>query len=273
MQRLLQFLYTYRVFVVFVLLQGICSWIIVKNNNYHGSKFFNTSNQMAASMVASADYVSTYFGLRHDNIRLAEENARLREQLKNLVDSIQLVDLLADSSTLGIKAKVIDNSLFFRNNYLVVNRGEDDGVTKGMGVIGPDGIVGQVQRTSAGYATVVSVLHGESLISAKHGPSNTLGTVVWTGDDHRIANLQYVPRHVRVDLGDSVWTSGYNSVFPEQSLIGTVKSANIDPDATFYDIEVDLATDFGSLDFVYLMRLEEKEAIDSLRNEIKLEHE
>lgn len=259
--------------MVFVLLQGISSSIIVRNNNYHGSKFFNTSNSLAASMVASADYVASYFGLKRANILLAEENAKLREQLQHILDSTQFQALLLDSSSIGIKAKIIDNSLFFRNNYLVLNRGEDDGIVKGMGVMGPDGIVGQVQRVSSHYATVVSVLHGESLISAVHGPSNTLGTVVWTGVNHLTANLLYVPRHVRVDLGDSVWTSGYNSVFPERSLIGTINKASIARDATFYDLEIDLATDFGSLEFVYLTKSKEKEIIDSLRNEIKRWHE
>ncbi|WP_422360680.1 rod shape-determining protein MreC [Reichenbachiella sp.] len=271
MERLLQFLYKYRTFILLLVLEGICFWIIVKSNNYQGAKYFTSSNRLVASMASTSDQIGDYFNLADQNKRLAEENARLRQRLLDITDSVFMAELLLDSSHLGVKAKVIDNSLFFRNNYLTINKGSVHGVEPGMGVVGPDGIVGQVLNTTENYATITSVLHGKSMVSANHMPTGTLCSVVWKGEDPLYANLEYLPRHISIAPGDLISTSGYNSIFPEDELIGVVTEVHLEDDATFYDVKIKLATNFYSLTHVYLLYLTGQEEIDSLN--VNLENE
>ncbi|MFY0626466.1 MAG: rod shape-determining protein MreC [Reichenbachiella sp.] len=266
MQRLLQFLFQYRIFILFVIIEGICFWIIVSNNNYQGAKFLNASNSISASVVHTADNVENYFDLKNQNSLLAEENIRLRQYLLQYTDSTVLSGIEQDSLPKGIKAKVIDNSLFFRNNYLIVNRGSDDGVQKGMGVIGPDGVVGQVQNISSKYATVTSLLHSRTLISSKHQKSGTLCSVTWPGENSQQSKAEYLPRHIKVSVGDSILTSGYNTVYPEGTMVGIVDNVSIGPDETFYTVTIDLSTNFSNLSYVYLLQLKDKVEIDSLRD-------
>lgn len=266
MQQLLQFLYRYRVFILFLLLEGICSVLLVQNNAYHGSRYFTAANAFTGSMVNASTSVKDYFSLTEKNRILAEENIRLREEIISLRDSAYMANLELDTTIQSIKAKVIDNSLRYRNNYLIVNKGSEDGLESGMGVIGPDGIIGQVQSVSKRYSTILSLLHSKTIISAKHGPTGTLSSVVWNGKDPAFANLNYLPRHIRVTAGDSIWTSGFNSIFPENTLIGTVEQVDITSDATFYNIAIDLATEFEALSYVYILDLKDKPLIDSLRN-------
>lgn len=265
MQRLLQFLFKYRVFILFVLLEGICFWIIVSNNNYQGAKYLNASNSMSASLVSTSQDVSDYFDLKSQNDLLAEENARLRQQILEFADSATLVAMEADTVTEGIKAKVIDNSVFFRNNYLIINQGQSDGVEEGMGVLGPDGIVGQIQNVSNHYSTIISLLHSKTIVSSRHNESGSLCSVVWDGTDPLQANVEFLPRHIKIAVGDTVTTSGYNSVYPEGSMIGVVEDVSIGPGETFYDIKIMLTTSFSSLSYVYLLKHHGKEEIDSLR--------
>lgn len=271
MERLFQFLYKYRTFILLVVLEAICFWIIVNANNYHGAKYFTTSNRLVASITATSDQVGDYFNLTDQNERLAEENARLRQRLLNLSDSIYMARFLLDSSHLGIKAKVIDNSLFFRNNYLTINKGSAHGIESGMGVVGPDGIVGQVLNVSKNYATIISVLHGKSMISAHHMPTGTLCSVVWKGEDPLYADLEFLPRHISIAPGDLISTSGYNSIYPEDEIIGVVTEVNLEDDATFYEVKIKLSTNFYTLTHVYLLNLTGQEEIDSLN--VKLEYE
>ncbi|MEO9965856.1 MAG: rod shape-determining protein MreC [Reichenbachiella sp.] len=268
MQRLLQILYKYRTFILLILLEGICFWIIVNSNNYHGAKYFTSSNRLVATIASASNQVSDYFRLAEQNKYLALENAKLRQRILSLSDSASTASLLLDSARLGIKAKVIDNSLFFRNNYLTLNRGHADGVHSGMGVVGPDGIVGQVLHTSTNYSTVISLLHSKTMISAHHNPTRTLCSVVWKGEDPLYAELLFLPRHIPITPGDSISTSGFNSIYPENQLIGIVSEVHLEDEATFYQAKIKLATGFYNLTHVYLLDLSGKEEIDSLNQEI-----
>src|SRR5690606_27228826 len=81
MQRLFLFLYQYRAFFLFVFLEVLSIWLIVNNNQYHGASFFNSSNYVAANVLESKKDINSYFGLKEVNETLAEENARLREEI------------------------------------------------------------------------------------------------------------------------------------------------------------------------------------------------
>jgi len=51
MQRLLNFFYEYRAFFTFLLLEIFCAWLLVENNQYQSTKFFNSSNRLAANLM------------------------------------------------------------------------------------------------------------------------------------------------------------------------------------------------------------------------------
>jgi len=102
------------------------------------------------------------------------------------------------------------------------------------------------------------------LVSSKIESSNTLCTTKWDGEDPLRANLLYVPRHIEINIGDTVSTSGYNAVFPEKILIGLINQVKLREDATFYDIRIDLSTEFHRLSYVYVLRNNFKAEKDSL---------
>ncbi len=65
-------------------------------------------------------------------------------------------------------------------------------------------------------------------------------------------------------IGDSVVTSGFNAVFPEGTLIGTIEEFELPDEALFYNIKVKLAQDFKKLSYVTIIRSALKIEIDSL---------
>ena len=78
MRRLLAFLFKYRTFIVFVLLEGICVAFIANNTSYQQAALLNSANTVVASVMEASNDVSSYFGLRKANESLVKENARLR---------------------------------------------------------------------------------------------------------------------------------------------------------------------------------------------------
>ena len=267
-----QFLFRFRVFILFIILEGIGFWLMVNNNPYQGSVYFNSSNTVIATTLEYSNAINDFFELAEVNQKLLEENTRLKEQIFNRVDTISplapiepLDSVETPKQLIELRpAKVINNSLFFQNNYLTINKGSNDGVLRGMGVIGADGVVGQIHTVSENYASVYSLLHASMLISSVHLKSNSLCTTKWAGSDPNYSNIDYLPRHVKISIGDTITTSGYNSIFPERTMVGIVEQVSIENNATFYDITIKNATDFYALSDVYLVKNLIKSEKDSL---------
>lgn len=274
MQRLLSLIFKYRVFLVFVILQVVCGWLIIQNNSYQGAAFFNSSNAVAASLLETRRGVNDYFELKQINQNLAGENALLREMIanKNQQYNYLLLQRTPDDEVLDTAytfevAKVINNSFRGFKNHLTINKGSRQGIEPGMGVISGNGIVGRVKTVTNNYATVISLLHSEMIVSSVLAQSGTFCSTQWDGKDARYANLNYVPRHIQVAKGEKVVTSGYNAIFPADILIGTVAEVKLDDNATFYDIKIELSNDFARLDFVYVVKnynQQELATLDSL---------
>ena len=66
-----------------------------------------------------------------------------------------------------ISAEVINNSVHKPNNYITIDKGRNDGVKKGMGVISSSGVVGIVKETSRHFSTILSILHSKSKVSVE----------------------------------------------------------------------------------------------------------
>jgi rod shape-determining protein MreC len=136
-----------------------------------------------------------------------------------------------------------------------------------MGVIGPNGIVGRIKSASEHYAVAISLLHTNMLVSAVVSSTEAVGSIKWNGRSPLQANLDYIARHQKVSVGDSIFTSSYNSVFPPGIPIGVVSEVALPENATYYDIKIDLATDFSSLSFVYVIRnrlVQERDSLESI---------
>lgn len=274
MQQLLLLLYQYRATLIFILFEVFCAWLIVQNNYYQRARFFNSSNAVAANILGVSSNISDYFNLKTVNEQLADENAKLREQLQQ---SFQLAELIPDSVVIEdsdttvqyefIMAKVISNSIRRINNYITVSKGSVDGIERGMGVIGPDGVVGTVKAVSRKFSVINSLLHTNIQVSAKIKRTQDLGTIRWDGTDFTTASLNYVPRHVQLEPGDTVVTSGYNSLFPPGIIIGTIDEIEEREEVQFYDITIKLAVDFNELSYVYIIQNHLRDKIDSLQTE------
>jgi rod shape-determining protein MreC len=271
MGRLFQFFYTYRSFFTFLGFEVICIWLVIQNNQYQSSKYFNTSNEVAANIISTSSNVKEYFGLSDLNNGLAAENARLREivvqQQKILLENrLSKIDSTKLKSFTYTSAKVVNNSVSLSKNYITINKGSDDGVAPCMAVISEKGIVGKVKTVSRHFSVVISVLNVNEQVSSLIKSANYLSTTQWDGIDPQFVDLKYVPRHVKLRLNDTIVTSGYNAVFPEGILVGVVTEFDLKKEALFYDVRVKLTQDFAQLSYVDVIKSVLKVEKDSIEN-------
>jgi len=275
MQGLILFIYRFRAFLIFILLEIFSGWLIVKNNSYQSTAFFHTSNRYVANILLVSNQLNDYLNLRKENNLLAQENAQLRKLYLLAQQKAEAPkDYKIDSSFharkyIFIPAKVINNSTRNVKNYLTIDKGLEDGIEPGMGVITNNGIVGRIKTCSDHFSTVISLLHIDILVSAQIKKNKVVGSVKWDGSNARQVSLREVPKDINVVIGDTIVTSQYNSVFPPNIIIGTVKKIGSRPDETFHDIDINLSADFYSLNYVYVVENKTRKEQDILEKKNK----
>lgn len=235
--------------------------MLSKSSKTHEAFFAEKANEFVGRVNQQYAGFHSYFTLQEINKQLASENAALRNRLaENFIvpDSTQKIvadTLLTDSvrkarKYIYLPAMVVGNTVVFQNNYLTLERGEKQGVKKGMAVTGPQGIVGVVIDVSDNYCRVMSLLHRNSRVSAMLKKDNNLGSIEWDGTDPHYLVMRNISKAAKVLKGDTVLTSTYSANFPSHLMIGTVDHISSDPSSNFYTLKVKTATNFFTIQYV-----------------------
>jgi rod shape-determining protein MreC len=246
------------VLLLFIFLEIIALAMVISSDVEKKNVYFSSANSIAGVINKNLNDMSSYFALRIENGQLVAENLRLRKDLGELKISQNysgpaVVDTSGAYRYEYSPARVIKNSISKNKNYITIDKGEKDGVEKNFGVISPSGVVGVVVATSRKYSLVVSILNTGWGISGKIKKNNYYGQIQWEGGDYRYVDMYEIPNHLKISLGDTVVTSGFSAIFPEGIEIGTISKIDKNTSNNFFNIEVELLTDFKNLFQVYVV--------------------
>ncbi len=287
MRGILGFLIRRSGLLLFVLLEAVSFYLIIRFNETQRLIGLTSANKFTGYLYKQYDAVADYLTLGQQMEKLQAENARLHEQqlIWQIIredsltmntpptaalegaDSSQFTSTLRDSFQF-IPVRIINNSIAAENNILTINRGRKDGVEPRMGLMGVDGIIGIVRDVSDHYATVMSLLHRQTRISATVGEAGFFGALRWEDRDPRYMWLTDVPKHADIKTGDLVRTSGHSFIFPVGILIGKVEKAFIPEGDNFYRIRVRLNNDLSRQQFGYVIRHSRGAELSSLEQRI-----
>jgi rod shape-determining protein MreC len=203
-----------------------------------------------------------YFFLIH----VQEENELLKKHIAGLLEANhQMKEIALDNqrlrkllefrermSTAMVAAEVIgqDPSSWFRS--VTINKGERDGVRKGMAVISPEGVVGQVLKASPGYATVLLITDYNSGIDAI--VQRTRAKAIVEGKEENRCQLKYLLRTDEVAIGDVVVTSGMDGKFPKGLTVGEIQKVEKKSYGVFQSAELIPSVDLTKLEEVFVIR-------------------
>lgn len=259
MRRILEYLWKNNSFLLFVVLEFFAFLLLINHNQFQRSSFFSSSNRVTARINKTINGISDYFSLRYVNEKLAEENAMLRSLNQHSFRKVESIFFIKDDTVYRQRfqyasAKVISNSIKKRNNYLTIDIGSKQGSVREAAVICDDGVVGFVKSVSDNFSSVISVLHKDTKISAKIKKNGYIGSLIWDGKDYQHGILMDIPLHVELSVGDTVVTSGYSSIFPENILIGTISKFKINEGDSFYSIQLKFSVDYNKVSYVYVVR-------------------
>lgn len=275
MHNLIEFIKKHFHWLVFLILESVSMVMLFRFNDYQASVWLTSANDLAARVNQKYSDIMAYINLGDVNKDLTMRNVMLQRQVSELRDALAYMG--ADSAIIDekqrnalegydiIPATVTSNTITKANNYIVIDKGEADGVRSEMGVVGGGGIVGIVYLTGKHYSLVIPILNSKSSISCRIRGHNFFGYLSWNGGHPLVANLNDVPRYARFKVGDYVETSGYSSVFPPGLFVGKILSIEDSRDGMSFSVKVNLATEFAKLRDVCVVSNRDKAEIDTLR--------
>jgi rod shape-determining protein MreC len=238
-----------------------------------GGFFGPASRQLDSGLVQLQTWFSSRFlGLQdfitapRDIISLRTRNAELEAQVSQL--QTQVIELQQRVNETEILAALVD---FSRTNpestykaaavigrdpspflhYIIINRGSNDDIRRGMPVVTNQGLVGRVDAVIADAARVQLITDPGSSVNIYLQNADTnavlLGSV--TGD----VSLDMISQNVSVEPTDLILTSGLGGGYPPDLIIGQVVTLRSLEFELFQKATVQPAVDFSRLDIVLVI--------------------
>jgi len=263
-------------------MQVIALSMLFTDNRFHNSVLGMVTNEVAGSINNRVDRAEEFLSLSEQNKKLREKNAQLLSLLPSgslmpdsalqlVTDTFRLDSIKQYRQYQYFSAKVISNSVFQQQNYLVLHRGTAQGVEPNMAVVSVDGIVGTVVHVSQNMSIVMSLLNRQSKVIATLKKGSGLGEVGWDGKDPRYLVLTKIPKTVVVKQGDTVVTSPHSDKFPPGLPIGTVHRVEQDQETNTYILLVKTAVDFYNVQHAYAVKNILQDEMEELKKKMNKE--
>lgn len=231
------------------------------------------SNNFNTLLVSAQTWVSTRFvviqdfltvprdvvALRQRNAELETEVSRLQAQVVQLQNSVAEQDALAAlvkftrsrPENAYQAASVIgrDPSPFLR--YIIVDRGSNEGLRRGMPVITDQGLVGRVDAVINSAARIQLITDTSSAVNIRLEKAKKEAILTGTVAGDLILDL--VPQDVSLEAGDLVLTSGLGGGFPADLIVGQVLNVRKRDADLFQQAVIQSVVDFTKLKIVLVI--------------------
>lgn len=256
----------------FILLEVAAFALLHSGSTLQNIWINRASHRMMAFLWGSGETVRSKFQMEDFNRELQAENARLQERLRAYerigVEQEELDRMAARESEdyRYTPATVVKMSRNRTHNYIILNKGSEDGVHPQSGIISDLGVVGVVEAVDKHFSYGLTLMNPEMSIGARLGSSDVVAPLTWDGRSTGRALVRNLPPHYEVAPGDTVRTSGYSSIFPPGVPIGVTGGSRL-VDGSTRQVEVTLFQDFAALRYVTVVEnLERTEILSLIEN-------
>lgn len=255
---------------IFILLE-FAAFALLRSSSTLQSIWINKAGHKVSALIWTRfDAAVDFLSLREDNLRLSEENEALRLALymkgeQERLDSILLhyKEPFSDNNFEYIHAGIIKIGTAAQKNYIILDKGYEDGIFESCGIITGNGAIGIIDAVDRHCSYGRTLMNTSVTVSARLGREGVTGPMIWDGINSHHALVRNIPNHYKVAVSDTVWTSGFSNIFPSNIPVGTITSTRSHDGAT-QDVEVELFQDFSKLEHVTVVRHINSQAIQSL---------
>ncbi|MEK7173443.1 MAG: rod shape-determining protein MreC, partial [Patescibacteria group bacterium] len=175
---------------------------------------------------------------QEDNQNLIKENLALKQEVITLKS--QAAENVTLKAALGISqdrketlvvADVLSKD--FLGNYLLINKGSQDKITKDLAVITSDGaLVGRIENVYHDFSQVLLITSASSSFEAEIENAGDILTVI-KGTGGGTLAFELVPQEQILVKGNLVKTTALGNAFPKNILVGEVLNFEKEPSSSF----------------------------------------
>jgi rod shape-determining protein MreC len=265
MRQLINALLEYKNTLLYIGLLFLSIIFLNQRSFYHQSVFSNLSLSISSRMNFFNDGIYNYFNLVKINQQLSAENEKLKVLELAQYEGMELKTEVFESFSFKVtKARIIKNSYNKTRNYIIIDKGEADGVKTDMGVITNDGIIGVINQTTEDFSSVLSLLHRDLKINASFRKNGAYGSLSWQSNHPKKMKLDDISTLNPVFIGDTIVTGGMSDYFPYGIPIGKISKVERPEYEGYYDIEVELFSNLTQKEFVYIIENKNLDQIKKL---------
>ncbi len=214
------------------------------------------------------NYPISFFNDDNSIEELQKENARLMLEVNRLWkkanenENLRSILKLKDTTKFQlIAADVISKLVNITHRHFIINRGAEDGVLIGMPVINTKGLIGLVVDTARNFSLVRTLYSNNLNIAVTVKRLNIDGILNWDGSKLIIKNI---PSTYDIQIGDSVVTSDFSTIFPPQIPIGIISDREKVPIGLLHNITVKPFSDVNSVSNLIVIKIIPSKQINQL---------
>ncbi len=238
-----------------------------------GGFFSSASSPLTGGFVAIQEWFATrsqsiqeFMGAPRDLVTLRTQNAMLEAQVSQLqaqvidlqqrVNETEILAALVDFSRANPESSYKAASVIGRDpspflHYIIINRGSNEGITRGMPVVTNEGLVGRVDAVIADAARVQLITDPVSSVNVHLKNANT--DAVLEGSVTGDISLDLISQDTTLNAGDLILTSGLGGGYPPDLIVGQVVNVRKLPAELFQQATVQPAVDFSRLQIVLVI--------------------
>ena len=184
------------------------------------------------------------------------QNENLKNEINKLKDTLELNTILSDKVYLN--ATVVSRNIGYWYDEITIDKGSKNGIEKGMAVVTPKGLIGQITKVS-NYSSTVKLLSNENMsdkISVKIniGDDYVYGLISKYDSKTNTYTVEGISENVDITEGADVVTTGMGTIFPSGLMVGKVKGVTTDNFDLSKVVEVEASVDFDDLDYVTVLK-------------------
>ena len=220
---------------------------------------FQKAAQATVSWVGGfRDRYIAFWGLREENERLRRRLLELEAERGRFLEAEAtnarlraLLELKSGLASSSVSATVIGNSASGWFRSISIDKGSQGGVRKGMAVVTPLGVVGQVTAVASQSSKVLLLTDQNSAVDVIDQRSRAQGIVSGSLEDDAV--MKYVKRSEDVQVGDRLITSGLDGIYPKGLPVGVVSRLSKKGYGLFQTVEVALAANPSRIEEVQVI--------------------
>ena len=263
MQSIINSIIKYRNLIIYLFLLLFSFNNLYNSSGLHYTKIGNISISVAGFSAKKINNIKSYFNLINENKFLKEENLILKKNEFNYSSNNLESESLIPNIVL---ANVIKNTIKNKKNFILIDKGANDGISLDSGVINSSGIVGIINNISPDYSSIISILNTDLKINVMVKRLSTIGSLSWDGSNPKRMSLSDIPTSNQIKIGDTIITGGMSFYFPKGIPIGIISNYETNETEGYFDIEVSLFNNFSSIDNVYVLDKLDNNQIKKLIN-------